>query len=160
MKEFVIPLLTAALATFGFSILFYVHPRHLLLATLGGTLTTAVYLLVGHFMEGEMIPSLIAAAVGAGFSEICARTTKVPVPVYMLPCVIPLVPGSGLYATMFNLVTGDYSNAFSTGLVTLQVALGIAGGIMAVSIVSIFFRPRKRSGRVPDAQANGEGIHK
>ncbi len=144
MKEFVIPLLTAALATFGFSILFYVHPRRLLLATLGGTLTTGVYLLVGHFLAGELIPSLIAAAFGAGFSEICARTTKVPVPVYMLPCIIPLVPGSGLYATMFNFVTGDYANALSNALVTLQIALGIAGGIMAASVISLLARPHKK----------------
>ncbi len=147
MTDILIKLGMAALSTLGFSILFYVHPRRLVLATLGGLLTCGVYLLAGHFMSGELLPNLLAGAVGASFSEICARVTKVPVPVYMLPAVIPLVPGSGLYATMFNLVSGQYEAASSTGLATLQTALGIAGGIIAASVVSLFVRPRIRARR-------------
>lgn len=142
MRESIIMLITAAISTLGFSILFYVHPRRLLVATLGGVLTTAVYLIAGHFIGGELFPNLLAALVGAGFSEIMARVTKVPVPVYMVPCVIPLVPGSGLYGTMFNFVTGNYPEAASAGLRTLQVALGIAGGIVIASVLGIIFRPR------------------
>ena len=143
MKETIIMLTMAALSTLGFSILFYVHPRHLVLATLGGVLTCGVYLLAGHFLDGEMIPNLLAAVVGAGYSECCARITRVPVPVYMLPAVIPLVPGSGLYETMFSLVSGEYETALAVGLTTLQIALGIAGGIVAASVVALFLRPHK-----------------
>ena len=142
MPNAAVMLITAALSTLGFSILFYVHPRRLLVATLGGLLTTAAYLLAGHFLDGELLPNLIGALVGAGYSEIMARVTKVPVPVYMVPCVIPLVPGSGLYGTMFNFVTGNYSAAAEAGLRTLQIALGIAGGIVIASVLGIIFRPR------------------
>ena len=142
MPNAAVMLITAALSTLGFSILFYVHPRRLLVATLGGLLTTAAYLLAGHFLDGELLPNLIGALVGAGYSEIMARVTKVPVPVYMVPCVIPLVPGSGLYGTMFNFVTGNYAAAAEAGLRTLQTALGIAGGIVIASVLGIIFRPR------------------
>ncbi len=142
MREYVIPLLTAALATLGFSILFYVHPRRLLLASFGGLLTMVVYLLAGLWLDGDVLPNFLAAVVGAGYAEISARITRVPVPVYMLPAVVPLVPGSGMYATMFNLVSGRYDAALSTGLTTLQVALGIAGGIVIASVVSLLLRPR------------------
>ena len=142
MRESVIMLITAALSTLGFSILFYVHPRRLPAATLGGILTTAAYLIAGHFMEGELLPNLIGALVGAGYSEIMARVTKVPVPVYMVPCVIPLVPGGGLYETMFSFVTGNYAAAATAGMRTLQIALGIAGGIVIASVLGIIFRPR------------------
>ncbi len=144
MREYLIMLITAAVATLGFSILFYVHPRRLVVATLGGVLTCGVYILVGHFVAGEFIPNLAAAFFGAAYSEACARITRVPVPVYMIPCVVPLVPGSGLYATMFALVSGSYREAASVGLTTLQVALGIAGGIIAASVVGLFIRPRRR----------------
>ncbi len=149
MKEFVIPLVTAAIATLGFSILFYVHPRRLLLATVGGVLTCAVYLGLGAAFSGELIPNLVAAALGAAYSEVCARLTRVPVPVYMIPCVIPLVPGSGLYATMFALVSGEYATAATAGLTTLQAALGIAGGIIAASVVALFIRPRRAKASRP-----------
>ena len=141
MKDVIVSLITGALGTLGFSILFYVHPRRLTLATLGGLLTTAVYLLAGHLLGGELLPNLLGAFVGAGFSEICARLTKVPVPVYMVPCVIPLVPGSALYATMFNLVSGNYSAAASAALTTLAVALGISGGIVIASVIGLLLRP-------------------
>ena len=142
MKDVVIFLVTAALGTLGFSILFYVHPRRLTLATLGGVLTSAMYLLAVHFLGGELLPNLLGALVGAGFSEICARLTKVPVPVYMVPCVIPLVPGSALYATMFNFVSGNYAAAADAALKTLVVALGISGGIVIASVIGLFIRPR------------------
>ena len=69
MKQVIVTLVTSALATLGFSILFYVHPRRLTLATLGGVLTTAIYLLAGHFMGGELFPNLLAALAGAGFPQ-------------------------------------------------------------------------------------------
>ena len=81
---------------------------------------------------------------GAGFSEIMARVTKAPVPVYMMPCVITLVPGSKLYETMFGIVTGDFATAATAGMSTLEIALGIAGGIVIASVLGIIFRPRSR----------------
>jgi uncharacterized membrane protein YjjB (DUF3815 family) len=144
MPNTAVMLITAALSTLGFSILFFVHPRHLPPATLGGLLTCGVYLLAGHFIEGELLPNLLGALFGAGFSEIMARLTKVPVPIYMVPCVIPLVPGSGLYAAMFNFVSGNYTAAAEAAMRTLQIALGIAGGIIVASVLGLFFHPKRR----------------
>ncbi|MBR6782253.1 MAG: threonine/serine exporter family protein [Clostridia bacterium] len=145
MSNPVIMLITATISTFGFSIPFYVHPRRLPVATLGGILTCSVYLLAAHFLGGELIPNMLAALVGAGFSEIMARVTKAPVPVYMMPSVITLVPGSKLYETMFGIVTGDYATAATAGMSTLEIALGIAGGIVIASVLGIVFRPRSHA---------------
>ena len=144
MKETIVTLITAALGTLGFSILFYVHPRRLFFATMGGILTCGVYLLAGYFLPGELLPNLLGAMVGAGFSEIMSRLTKVPVPIYMVPCVIPLVPGSGLYESMFNFVAGNYTAAAAAGMRTLEISMGIAGGIVVASVIGLFIRPRKK----------------
>ncbi len=143
MTGMIIQLVTATLATLGFAVIFYVHPRRLLPATLGGFVTCGIYLLTGHFLGGELLPNFLAAAAGAIYAEVCARVTHVPVPVYILPAVIPLVPGSGLYNTMFHLVSGEYGKAASAGWTTLQVALGIAGGIVIASVLGFFLRPRR-----------------
>ena len=142
MPRELIMMITAVVSTFGFSILFFIHPRRLLVATLGGALTCGVYLLATHFLGGELVPNMLGGLVGAGFSEIMARVTKAPVPVYMMPCVITLVPGSKLYETMFGIVTGDYATAATAGMCTLEIALGIAGGIVIASVLGIIFRPR------------------
>ena len=57
MPNAVVMLITAALSTLGFSILFYIHPRRLPVATLGGLLTTGVYLLAVRFIGGELLPT-------------------------------------------------------------------------------------------------------
>lgn len=143
VKEVLILLATSGLATLGFAILFYAHPRRLALAALGGLLTCGVYLLAQYLLGGEFLPNLLAALVGAGFSEICARLTRVPVPVYMVPGIIPLVPGRAMYETLFSLVSGQYAAAGASGLLTLKIALGIAGGIVAASVIGLFIRPRR-----------------
>lgn len=146
-------LITGILGTLGFSILFYIHPRRLPLATFGGLLCTAVYLLAGYLIGGELLPNLFGALVAAGFSEVCARLTKVPVPVYMVPCIMPLVPGGLLYSAMFNLVAGNYTTAADSAMSTLVVALGISGGIVIASVLGLLIRPRKKI--TPPPRDNG-----
>jgi hypothetical protein CLOSPO_01567 len=62
------------------------------------------------------------------------------VTVYTIPCVIPLVPGSVLYRTMSSLVQSRLSDAVTYGLNTVTVALGIASGIVAGSVLAILYR--------------------
>ncbi len=156
MREMLLRLLVATLATLGFSVFFYVHPRRLLPATLGGCIACAVYLTMGYLTGSELLSNFVAAAVGGIYAEACARVTRVPVPVYVLPAIIPLVPGSGLYKTMFNLVTGEYGVAATAGWTTLQVALGIAGGIAISSVMGLILRARSKQDTkaAPDSGKN------
>lgn len=140
VRAVIVTLVTAVLGSLGFSILFYMRPRRLPLAALAGFLTCAVYLAVKIPGGGELVSNLLAALAGAVFAEITARLTKAPVPVYLLPGLIPLVPGGALYETMSHLVSGDYAGAGAFGLKTLQIAVGIAGGIITASVLGLFLR--------------------
>ncbi len=152
MSSDLIMLITGVLGTFGFSILFYIHPRRLPLACLGGLLTCAVYLIVNRFVDGDFIPNLCGALVGALFSEICARVFHVPASVFTTPCIIPLVPGGMLYRTMSCAVQGDLHGAVQYGMTTLTVALGIAAGIAVGSLLTMLWvsvckkQPSRRPG--------------
>ena len=64
--------------------------------------------------------------------ELLARRTRVPVTVYTIPCVIPLVPGSGIYWTAFYVVTNDLERAGARGFLTLKDAVAIVLGILFV----------------------------
>ena len=150
MKEDLIRLLTASLGTIGFCVFFYVHPRRILPATLGGCISCAVYLLALRFWGGELLPSFVAAAVAAVYSEMCARVTRVPVTVYLFPGIIALAPGSSLYYTMVNLTKEDYTTALFYGRVALQVSLGIAGGIAVGSMLGMLLRSRKHAPKKSD----------
>lgn len=130
----ILKLVMSALCACGFSILFYFKPKRLPLAALNGVITCAAYLGVQFLLGGEFIPNMAGAFAGAIFAEIMARVTKVPVPVYLIPSMIILVPGGLLYRTMNYFISGAYGDAGSCALTTLTVAVGIAGGIMAASV--------------------------
>ncbi len=139
MNVVIVKMITAMLGSLGFSILFYIKPQKLPLAALGGLLTCGVYLGVQSLLGGELVPNLAATFIGAVFSEVLARLTKAPVPVYLLPCLIPLVPGGMLYKTMNHFIRGAYGAAGNCGLTALAVAVGIAGGIMAASVCGMLY---------------------
>lgn len=132
-------LVMAALGAVGFSILFFIRPKRLPWAALGGIITCGVYLLVQLLLGGEFIPNLAGSFFGAVFSESLARVTKAPVPIYLVPCMITLVPGGLLYRTMSHFIQGEYGQAGSFGLAALAVAAGIAGGIMAASVFGMVY---------------------
>ncbi len=132
--------LTAFLGTLGFALVFRVHYKHLPVAAVGGMLTYLIYKLA--VIGGA---SLLAAAVFSAFfmglfSEICARILRAPMAVFLLPCAIPIVPGSYLYYTMENLITQNFADFRFYLMNTLEVAIGIAVGTSAATIgVSLFF---------------------
>ena len=70
-----------------------------------------------------------------------AARKRAPVPLFLIPSVVPLIPGSTLYYTMSAAVQGNTEEVSHYGSLTLQYALSIAGGICIVwTILSIFRR--------------------
>lgn len=79
--------------------------------------------------------NLVPAIVGTLYAEIIARIVKAPATVFLIPAVIPLTPGGTLYYTMSAIVDGDMAKAQEQGGITLLVALGIAVGIVFISVI-------------------------
>ena len=126
----------AFLGSLGFAVIFRVAPRHLLLGSLAGLATYAVYYTVEFFTEGAAFPAaFISTMVTALLAEIFSRIRKAPTIIFLLPGVIPTVPGGALYRAMRAILLFDFEEALEYLLVTLQIGLGIAGGIMTVSII-------------------------
>ncbi len=132
-------LLSAFIGSLGFALLFRLRPRHLVPASLGGMLAYAVYLAADLFGLHLFVSNFLAAVAAALFSELCARFFKAPAVVFSIPCLIPLVPGSLLYYTMSHLLSARYAESFSYLTGTLLTALGIAGGMIAVSVFFSIF---------------------
>lgn len=135
MKEFIIGVIYALVSTLGFALLFRIDLKLLPLATLGGGIEWATYLAVSHFGGDTFAATLVASIVATFYSEICAHHCRTPATVFLIPSLIPLVPGGSLYYTMSHLLTEDYSQAWAYGRSTISVVLGIAGGVVAASLV-------------------------
>ncbi len=130
-------IITALLGSLGFSILFGLRPRYLCLASLGGGLCWAFYEICLYFGVSEFVTCLAASAFSALYGEVLARLMKAPAPLFFIPTVIPLIPGSLLYYTMRSAVQGELETASEYGLLTMQTALAIAAGVSLVW--SLFF---------------------
>ena len=136
MKEIIVQLFMAFSCSLGFAIVFGVRVGLMIPASLGATLSWAVYLIgLGFF-----ISCLAGAAMAALYAEIQARVWKAPATLFLVPALIPLIPGSTLYYTMSGVVGRNWEMASDYGSRTLQYALAIAAGISLVwAVTSMIF---------------------
>ena len=135
MKEILYQLLSAFVGSMGFALVFGMRRRYLFAASLGALLGWGVYLLTERFLSNSFLPPLLAAAFALSYSEIMAKALKTPATLFVVPAIIPLVPGGSLYYTMSYAVQRDMANARVYGTRTLESALAIAAGISFVLAV-------------------------
>ena len=132
MKEIVIQLLAAFVGSLGFALIFGMRRRLLFASSLGALLGWGVYLLTDALLDSAFLPPLFAAAFAVSYSELMAKALKTPATLFVIPAIIPLVPGGSLYYTMSYAVHRDMEMARATGTATLETALAIAAGISFV----------------------------
>ncbi|MEG1311430.1 MAG: threonine/serine exporter family protein [Romboutsia sp.] len=121
------------LAAVGFAI-FLNSPRTTAIpAGIIGTIGWVLYVILMRLRFQNMSSNFIAAVLVSIFSEILARRFKQPTILFVIPGIIPLIPGLGLYNTMFYLVQNKFTEAISTGANTLFVSGSIALGVLVVS---------------------------
>ena len=140
MSTIVLQLITAFLGSLGFSLLFHLRKQLLLPASIGGLLCWGIYLIGTHYYEGVFVPCLLASASAALYAEILARIKKAPATLFLVPAVVPAIPGRTLYYAMSNAVQGEWDIARSYGYLTIQYALAIAGGISLVWAMSVMLQ--------------------
>ena len=122
-------------ASLGFAVMFRIHRRHLAIISLGGAITYFLYDLVLYLSASCFLAGLLSTVFTALYSEILARVRRAPTVVFLLPCVIPTIPGGNLYFAMRYLLSGESALSLEHLGIALQVALGVAGGIIIVSVV-------------------------
>ena len=143
--EFIIQIISAAIGSLGFSLLFNSGKRNLIPATIGGALCWLNYMLCIEMGIGVFVAAVIAAAAVQSYSEIFARVMKSPATVFYIPSIIPLVPGGSLYYTMYYAAISDWADFRFYGWQTLQVALGIAVGTSFVSALLLFLKRNEKA---------------
>lgn len=133
MKTILIQLLTAFGGSLGFSLLYGTRRRYLLASSLGGLLSWGIYLAMSTWLRSGFLAYLVPSAFAVVYAEILARRLKSPATLFVIPAILPLVPGGSLYHAMSCVVRGDLAQARSFGAVTLEYALAIAAGISFVT---------------------------
>ena len=128
-----IQILMGGLGTLGFNILFHIRGKKLLFATLGGVISWAVFLALEGWLPGESIRYFLSMTAISIYAEVFARIEKTPTTTFLVPCVIPLIPGSALYYTMNYALNEQWDLFIQKAFYTLELALSLALGIIAVT---------------------------
>lgn len=135
----------AFLACVGFCLVFEVKRiRYIIVASLNGSLCWAVYLILQS--AGYDVACYLAATIAVALvAEIFARVYKCPATIFLVIGIIPLVPGSGVYYAMHNLISGDYVGFANTAMQTAVYAGSIAVGVSVVTAIMrlLFWHPPK-----------------
>ena len=154
MKEAIVQILTATAGTLGFVIYFRVSEKNALAAMLGGALSWIIYPLVFHFTDNIFISNFAAAAIVYFWSEIMARVLKAPSNIYLVPGIIPLLPGGAIYYTAKALVLGNNAQFSENGIKTLLITFGMAAGMVCAAVIAYYFNRTKKAKSIIKKKGN------
>lgn len=131
------------ISTIGFSVLFNVPKKSLFYAGITGAIGWSLYVYTDNITFSASFSNFIASIMVAILGEVFARIDKKPVTVFVIPGIVPLVPGYGMYLTMINLINDNFNKAATTGIDTLFKAGSIVMGIILVSSIAKIIKKSK-----------------
>lgn len=131
--DLIINFLFSFVATVGFSIFFNAPKKSLIPCGVIGGIGWSTYISLSNVTNMALFSIVIASAIISLLSEISARKLKYPAINFIIPGILPLVPGVGLYNAMYALVQKNYDLFVSTGTDALLKSGGIAIGILIIT---------------------------
>lgn len=117
-----------SMATFFFAILFKSPKNSLFICSVLGGFSYVIYDFC-HLNIGIIFGYFFGTFFISVFSEIFARVMKMPATIFIIPAVIPLVPGVNLYHAMRYFISNQVSQGVNESFKTLAYA-----GVMAIAI--------------------------
>ena len=125
----------ALMATLGFSIIFHVPGRHMPVAAGIGAIGWVIYQLCTFYGVSDIFGCFLASCAVGLLSDFASRAFKEASTIFIIPGILCLVPGSGMYNSMAALVDGNLETAAQVGITTLMMAGSIALGLLTVGAV-------------------------
>lgn len=125
----------ALLATAGCCLIFHVPARCIAPAAAIGGIGWITYRLMLSTEASYVLAVFIAALAVALLADICSRLLRDAATIFVIPGIIPLVPGAGMYYTMFYFIQGDMSLAQEWAIRTVMIAGAIAVGLLVMASV-------------------------
>jgi uncharacterized membrane protein YjjB (DUF3815 family) len=126
----------AFFSTLGFCILFHVPIRHIIPASFVGGSGWLIYTYLTSTGSHKILACFVGACGVAILSDIFSRTFKDASTIFIIPGILPLVPGAGMYYTMLAILDGDLEKLAVVGTETIFMAGAIAVGLLVVASIA------------------------
>ena len=132
LKDFIL----STISTMGFAILLGSPSSSILKSGIIGGIGWTAMVLIDYKFNSLIFASFFAALLVGSLGEAFAKKDKKPATVYIIPGIIPLVPGAGMYYTMLALVENDFLESAMKGTETFFIAIAISIGITISTALS------------------------
>ena len=136
--------LCSFISTITFVILFNVEPKHLLPCGIVGGAAWFAYYLVMKYYPGISLPNFFGALTASVISLQMARRLKAPVTVFFTGGIFCMVPGAGIYQTMYYLLGRELTVGANKLLNTIEISALIAIAIAVHTAFSTVWSKRKK----------------
>ncbi|TCS80147.1 threonine/serine exporter family protein [Tepidibacillus fermentans] len=147
-------LATGFFSTIAFGIIFNVPKKALISGGIIGMFGWVLYSILSvNYGYDIMAATLISTLFVAIISQLLARIKKMPVTVFSIAGIIPLVPGGPAYETMRNFVENEYSIAIKLATKTLLISGAIAFGLIISGVIS---QTKKRNDQIHVKQSQSD----
>ncbi|MBS5788542.1 MAG: threonine/serine exporter family protein [Clostridioides difficile] len=123
----------SGLATVGFAVFFNTPTRLLAPAGITGGVGWIIYIYLFNLSTSTAFAGFVAGAFVSLCSEILARKMKQPAIVFVIPGILPLIPGIGLYNTMLFMIQKNYSMSVTKGTDAIFLSAAIALGVLVIT---------------------------
>ena len=126
-------------AVLGFCILFHSPMSTMIYACIIGAASQLMMQYLLSIDQSSTVACFSGACVLAVLAEFGSRAGKDATTIFIIPGIIPLVPGALVYDSMMKLLGGDMSAAASVALRALVTALSIAAALVVISSLTRLF---------------------
>lgn len=123
------------LGTLGFSIFMNVPRRALLSCGLTGALGWIIYWLLKTNGLGTGFSTFFGAVTIGIFGNFFSKKQRMPVIIFNIPSIVPLVPGYPAYIALKDIMYGNYFEGFQGIVEVITIAGAIAFGFMITSLL-------------------------
>lgn len=143
--------LAAVAATVFFSLLMSAPRKTIIPSSLVGGLSWLVYELLNICGQPEFTSFFIGTLIVAVAAEVLARIYKMPAPVFILPAILPILPGVRIYRTALTIVEQRFTDfrdeATRTLIAFCAITVALAFTSVAARSITAYINARARRTR-------------
>ncbi|MGE8037751.1 hypothetical protein B1B04_24005 [Lysinibacillus sp. KCTC 33748] len=144
--DYFIQLILSFFATAGIGVIFNVPRKNLIYCGFVGVVGWMIYFILTEHGMDIVYASFFSSFVIAIVAHLYARRFKMPMIIFIVGGIIPLVPGGMAYNAMRNVVEADYIQGLQYGfkafLITGAIVIGL---VFAEVLIQLIFRSVRTS---------------
>lgn len=130
-----IQIMGAFLGIISVSVIYGIHRKFFMYCGLCGGIGWMIFLVLNRYVQEDAICIFWATLAVAWIAHIFARMLKAPVTLFLIPGILPLVPGIGMYRSVYNLIMVSNEMAGYYLTETLKAAGCIALAIFTMDTI-------------------------